>query len=294
MLNLTQEELLSMTSHENLLTPEEEKKAIDYAIQKAKDHFIWRRVNEFSEPIEKVYLKVAEINWDEQVNVKGILEIANSNKQRVIWEEESLKQQKEQKLQHEKEMRELWTAQGFYSYLRYVSRETFNKELLCNDQTLPLIKTWCYFLSEDPRFETELGYKFGKGLLLRGISGLGKTFIAECLQNNPYKPIGIESMISISEEVCKEGEYTLKKRRILYLDDVGTEEPVINYFGTKIRWFKDFLEMYYLKTKDYRNIVISTNNNFDELEDKYGFRVRSRIKDIFNIVDLDGVDMRGM
>jgi hypothetical protein len=29
------------------------------------------------------------------------------------------------------------------------------------------------------------------------------------------------------------------------------------------------------------------------MEEKYGFRVRSRIKDMFNIVDVNGEDMRG-
>ena len=51
--------------------------------------------------------------------------------------------------------------------------------------------------------------------------------------------------------------------------------------------------MYYLKNKPFNKLIISTNNNFDEIESKYGFRVRSRIKDMFNIIDVRGKDMRG-
>jgi len=79
----------------------------------------------------------------------------------------------------------------------------------------------------------------------------------------------------------------------LYLDDVGTEEPIVNHYGTKINWFKNFIEMYYLKNKPFNKLIISTNNSFDEIESKYGFRVRSRIKDMFNIIDVQGKDMRG-
>jgi len=77
------------------------------------------------------------------------------------------------------------------------------------------------------------------------------------------------------------------------LDDVGTEEHTVNHYGTKISFFKNFIEKYYLQNKTYEKLVVSTNNSFNEMEEKYGFRVRSRIKDMFNIIDVTGKDMRG-
>ena len=48
-----------------------------------------------------------------------------------------------------------------------------------------------------------------------------------------------------------------------------------------------------MKDLPFNKLIISTNNSFDELESKYGFRVRSRLKDMFNIIDVDGKDLRG-
>ncbi len=74
---------------------------------------------------------------------------------------------------------------------------------------------------------------------------------------------------------------------------MGTEEPRIVHYGTTVTWFKNFIEQYYLvQRKNFSGLIISTNNDFDELEDKYGFRVRSRLREMFNIVDVEGNDMR--
>lgn len=142
-----------------------------------------------------------------------------------------------------------------------------------------------------------MGFSFKKGLLIRGVSGLGKTFLVKCIEKNEIKPIKTVSMIEVSYELKQEGEYQIKQgnNRIIYLDDVGTEEATINHYGTKINWFKDFIETVYLRgvEKGFGGLIISTNNSFAEIEEKYGFRVRSRCKDMFNIIDVTGEDMRG-
>ena len=102
------------------------------------------------------------------------------------------------------------------------------------------------------------------------------------------------SMLEICDEVRIRGDYELPFFNKLYLDDVGSEEPNVKHFGTNINWFKDFLETYYLRSQHYNKLIISTNNNHAELEQKYGFRVRSRIRDMFNVISVDGKDMRGL
>jgi hypothetical protein len=165
--------------------------------------------------------------------------------------------------------------------------------LIYMPHTERLIKSMCYFLSEDKRFETELGNDFNKGILIRGVSGLGKTFIPKCLSENEFKPISIYSTIEISNICREEGEFKPCFKSILYLDDVGTEQTPVLHYGTKINWIKDFIEMYYLKSTSFNKLIISTNFSFNELEEKYGFRFRSRVKEMFNIVDVSGTDMRG-
>jgi len=183
-------------------------------------------------------------------------------------------------------------AKYFYNLMAWTSENVYRKKLILHDDNKPLIRAICFFFSRDERFETELKLDLNKGLLIRGVSGLGKTFLFRCIENNYVRPISIVSMIDISEEVKEEGYYNLIRNHTIYLDDVGTEEPTVNHYGTKINWFKNFIEMYYLKNQLFNRLVISTNNNFDEIEAKYGFRVRSRMSEMFNIIDVTGKDMR--
>jgi len=291
-LKLTPEELLQTTALEDILTEEEKATAIEHAIKRAKDHFVWNRLQR-RQLAGETEASIAAKDWSKEINEKEVLATANGNKHRKLWETDRRIKEKEENEKRAIELKEKWTAAAFYSFIKNASWSIYGKEFIYNDHTEHLIKTWCYFLSKDPRFETELKYSFGKGLLIRGVSGLGKTFIAECLKHNEYKPISIYSLIEISESVKEEGSFEPLLKKILYLDDVGSEQTPINHYGTKIFWLKDFIELYYLNKTDYSNIVISTNLSFDEIEKKYGFRVRSRIKDMFNIVYLKGEDMRG-
>jgi DNA replication protein DnaC len=99
----------------------------------------------------------------------------------------------------------------------------------------------------------------------------------------------------VVDEIKSTGEYQIKRgdNKILYLDDVGTEESTALHYGNKINFFKNFIETVYLKNKIFNQLIISTNCSFTEMEEKYGFRVRSRMKDMFNVVDIKCKDMRG-
>lgn len=130
--------------------------------------------------------------------------------------------------------------------------------------------------------------------MIRGVSGLGKSYLIDCLKDNELYPIKVYSMLKITEQVQANGLFDLAiPSGKIYLDDVGTEEPSVKYFGTTVSFFKNFIETFYTNPYIFNKLIISTNNNFDEIEGKYGFRVRSRIKDIFNIVNVSGSDLRG-
>jgi len=289
-LNLTS---LNEEPEENILTGQEEKEVIDYTVSKAKEAFRFRRLA-LGERLGDIETKISEIDWIYEANVLEAIKTANSNKHYEIWLKE--KRGKE-KLEEEKKRSELisrHSAKFFYSIMAWTSLHKFGKRLVVHENNSKLIKVICFFLSNDERFKTELGYDFNKGLLIRGVAGLGKTFLFECVKDNELTPITIYSMIELTEIVKSEGYLELPQNNgITYLDDVGTEEHTVNHYGTKINFFKNYIEKYYLNAQNFNKLIISTNNNFDELENKYGFRVRSRIKDMFNIVNVTGTDMRG-
>lgn len=280
---------------EYILTEEEEKKAIENAINQQKEYLIWKMKGLGYTDLQ-IAGKSKEINWNDQIDRESVLAGANSSKHQDQWHAQQRINEREKAIKDSQELKERCTAKYILNMIKWTSRNVLGKDLIIHKDNTPLIKTLCFFLSNDPRFETELNYSFQKGLLIRGVSGLGKTHLVRCVEKNELSPILVLSMLEISEEVKAEGEFIveLRNNKMIYLDDVGTEEHIVNHFGTKINWFKSFIEMYYLRNKIFNKLIISTNNSFSEIEEKYGFRVRSRVKDMFNIIDVKGTDMRGL
>jgi DNA replication protein DnaC len=286
--------LTTTEPEEYILTKEEEEMAIQNAISHDKSYMIWKMKGlGYTDP--QIIAKSSEIDWNKEIDRDAVLAATNSNKHQDLWHSQQRTEEKKRQKKELQELRERCTAKYMLNLMRWTSRNELGKPLVIHNDNTPLIKTLCFFLSNDPRFETELNYSFQKGLLIRGVSGLGKTHLVKCLEQNELNPILLLSMLEIAEDVKEDGEYIveLRNNKMIYLDDVGTEEHIINHYGTKINWFKQFIEVYYLRNKIYNKLIISTNNNFSEIEEKYGFRVRSRMKDMFNVINVTGKDMRG-
>lgn len=277
-----------------ILTPDEEFLAVSHEKIALQKHMAWR-LKGIGYTDAQILNKIGEVDWDAQIDRQAILGLANANKQYSAWQQKQRDNEKRAEIDRKNKLRELWSAKQMYRLMQWTSQNEFGKTLMLNDDNKHLIKTLCYFLSRDERFEKELNYSLEKGLLIRGISGLGKTHLVQCVSKNELNPILVLSMLDITGDIKSDGEYEIKigDKEIIYLDDVGTEEPVVNHYGTKISFFKTFIESYYLRNSKFSNLMISTNNSFSEIEEKYGFRVRSRMKDMFNVVDVKGKDMRG-
>jgi len=277
---------------EYILTKEEEEAVLSHSLEQAKKHKAWKLSN-MGMAEEQILAKLSEINFDDYIDKKGVLINANNSKHRILWEKSNRDFEKKEEDERIEELTKIWTSNMYFHIMSWHSKNTYGKDLIVNDDTKYLIKVLCFFFGNDARFESELCFDFKKGLLIRGISGLGKTHLINCIKENQLKPIRIFSMIEISEKIKQEGDYAITTPKVIYLDDVGTEEHTVNHYGTKINWFKDFIELYYSKNKPFNRLLLSTNNTFQEIEDKYGFRVRSRIKDMFNVIDVKGIDLRG-
>jgi DNA replication protein DnaC len=277
---------------EYILTEEEAASAIEHEIRREEGLLEWKfgklaMLGESGNKIDYVSGKI---------DVVKVLEVANSNKHYQIWQKSQLEKRESDRIETERVVKETWNAKMFLRLIRWTSEVEYGKKLIENNDTLPLIKAICFFLSQDERFETELGMSLQRGLWIRGVAGLGKTHIIRCASKNELCPIDIFSMLEIAQTVKENGEFSLltQANRKVYLDDVGSEEATVNHYGTKINWLKDFLETFYLRSSAYNKLIVSTNYNFDATEQKYGFRVRSRIKDMFNVIDVTGKDLRGL
>ena len=283
-----------------LLTKEEEALCIKNAIEREKE-YVRFKMAKLLKTKEEIELKMSQIDWNDRIDVESVLSLANSIKNHDQWIKEKRVKDKEEEIKKQKALSDYWTAKKIYNLMAWTSQVEYNRKLIVNNDNKHLITALCFFLSNDPRFETELSeaqsgnkFSFSKGLLIRGTTGIGKTHLVRCVEKNGLNPIATLSMIEITDELKAYGEYEINKgnNKIIYLDDVGTEETPALHFGNKIHFFKNFIESVYLRSSSFRNIIISTNLNFRDIEVKYGFRVASRMRDMFNVVDVTGKDMR--
>jgi ATP-dependent 26S proteasome regulatory subunit len=292
------EKQLNLTNYrsdpeEYILTTDEEEAVIRFAISNLKKHKAWKMastgLNEGA-----ILAKIASIDWEKEIDREKILSTANENKISDLWQKQRINSLRQKKIDDYQVLQKKCNAQYFFNLMKENCLKYFNKPLQMDNDNKKLIETICYFLSRDERLESELNLDKNKGLMIRGVSGLGKTFLFELVKENDANPVKMISMIDISEAVREEGNFSIERKneRIIYLDDVGTEEATINHFGTKVNWFKEFIEKIYTLKSSFKNLVISTNLNAIELEQNYGSRVRSRMREMFNVIDVSGDDRR--
>lgn len=283
---------------EYLLTPDEEAAAVDNEVQRLKDFYLWKWTDRdggcgmFTEQAKAKLAERSRQEWEGMINKPDLFRRLNNSRLQERWFNDQRRREKADKEARRNRVRDFWTAKQFYRFMAWNSERT-GRPLLVNDNTLPPIKTLCFFLSGDPRFETELGYSLKKGLLIRGTSGLGKTHLVKCVAENELNPVKIFPVLEIIEGVKYLGDYVIGTEKTIYLDDVGTETSPIKYYGTEINWVKDFIESYYTSGRPFSRLMLSTNLSAGELETKYGYRVRSRLRDMVNLIEVEGEDLRG-
>lgn len=277
-----------------LLTEDEERFALAQAQEVKRNRIEWLKNNKPSLPVPDEALS-------EDEETRALIQ-ANKHKELKINMEEL--DTRRRMLQHEaaQQLRAEWNYGKFFLEMRANAYDAATPEdrasgqfFIYNDQTAPLIKTICFKLSRDPRYETEMGFKFSNGLIIRGVPGLGKSFIPGLVAKNPVCPVQIIPMNSVNEAIKATGTFTglsFFNYDLILLDDIGTEEPEIKVFGTPVTWFKTFIETTYSKDpRAMSKLILTTNNSFDELEQAYGFRVRDRLKE-FDVLDLYGESLR--
>ncbi len=158
-----------------------------------------------------------------------------------------------------------------------------------------------YFLAHKPKCNS-LGINPRKGLLLLGPVGCGKTTLMQLFAENRFLMIATRSVVRKFKE---EGNLILEKfgakcfakkstgfgavlrfdRPItICFDDLGDEKPV-KLYGNSHNVMEEILLDRYNQFLRYGMLThVTTRHNADELENMYGKTVRSRLREMCNLV----------
>ena len=163
----------------------------------------------------------------------------------------------------------------------------------------PLIyKLIAYFL-KDQTAALQYGLDLQKGILLAGPVGCGKTSIMNIMKY--LTPVGhkfsIKPCRDISFEFIQDGYQVLHKYstgnlhrndpKIICFDDLGVENN-LKYYGNECNVMAELLlSRYDIFISKRIPTHITSNLSASEIEQYYGLRVRSRLRELVNLIAYD-------
>jgi len=154
-----------------------------------------------------------------------------------------------------------------------------------------LYKLSLYFIRDKERCR-QLGIEVNKGLLLSGPIGCGKTSLMKLLKfmvphRRPYQVIPCRNIVFGFNHVGYKviGDYG--DSQTFCFDDLGVEPEGV-HFGKDCNVMGEILLSRYELFVNHGLVTHATTNlNARELEERYGNRVRSRMRQLFNLVGFD-------
>lgn len=174
--------------------------------------------------------------------------------------------------------------------------------LICKDDHELIYKLLIYAIG-DRECCRKKGLNLQKGVLLTGPIGCGKTSLMRLVNSffPPLKQYQIKSSREVSFEFEREGFLIINrygkgyvhslggrlKSGILCFDDLGIEQ-IQKFYGNECNVMAEvLLSRYDLFVQ--RKIIthVTTNLSASELESFYGNRVRSRMRELFNLIAFD-------
>ena len=158
-----------------------------------------------------------------------------------------------------------------------------------------IYKLLVYILQDNAGAE-KYNLSFRKGILLSGPVGCGKTSLMNIIRHlqPPETRFIMKSCRDVSFEFIQEGYGTIHKYskqafkndipRTYCFDDLGTENS-LKYFGNECNVLAEILlSRYDLFVSRHMLTHLTTNLNSSEIEEIYGTRIRSRLREQFNLI----------
>lgn len=187
-------------------------------------------------------------------------------------------------------------------YLNHKGKQLFGAHFRIYHEDHSLLFKLCTYIISDKEGCKKLGLDPKKGLLLSGPVGCGKTSLMKLVRHIAphkkfYKMMPCRNVVfAFNNAGFKVIEKYQEPDRFCF-DDLGIE-PKGRHFGQDCNVMGEVILCRYeafLRRQESQSLKpptsglthITTNLNAQELEDRYGSRVRSRMRELFNLVGFD-------
>lgn len=179
-------------------------------------------------------------------------------------------------------------------YLDAKGKLLFGKKFKIHKEDRSILYKLCSYLIKDEKECDRFGMDIEKGILLSGPVGCGKTSLMKLLRyivphQRPYELIPCRNITFSFNHLGYKTIEEFGNTNFYCFDDLGVEPPG-RFYGKDCNVMGEvLLSRYdlYLKTKRKIKTHATTNLNAQELEERYGNRVRSRMRELFNLVAFD-------
>ncbi len=181
-------------------------------------------------------------------------------------------------------------------YIECKGKESYGNKFQIYQEDLPTIYKLLIYIIRDKNIASKLQLNLNKGILLSGPIGCGKTSIMHLIRpfSNQSPEYKIKTCREVSFEFAKHGYQALQPYTNLQVnqnrltpycfDDLGIEQQ-IKHFGNDCNVMAEIL------ISRYENFVsnnstthLTTNLSASEIEKLYGNRLRSRMRNMFNLI----------
>tara|TARA_R110002049_G_scaffold277220_1_gene455678 strand:- start:10621 stop:11277 length:657 start_codon:yes stop_codon:yes gene_type:complete len=177
-------------------------------------------------------------------------------------------------------------------YLDAKGKLLFGKDFRIYDEDREIILKLCHYFIRDKANCEKNEIDIDKGILLSGPVGCGKTSLMILLKyivptQKPYILIPSRNIVFGFNHIGYKTIEDYGCRQFFCFDDLGIE-PIGRHYGKDCNVLGEILlSRHELFINHHIKTHATTNLNAEELEDLYGNRVRSRMRQLFNLLAFD-------
>ena len=186
----------------------------------------------------------------------------------------------------------LYDFEKMLTYLDAKGKLLFGKKFKIYREDREIIYKLCLYFIRDKARCSQYDMDIDKGILLSGPVGCGKTSLMKLMKHlvphlRPYEVIPCRNIVFSFNHIGYKTIEDYGNTQFFCFDDLGVE-PTGRHFGKDCNVMGEILlSRFDLFLNHKRKTHATTNLNAQELEERYGERVRSRMRQLFNLVAFD-------